>query len=292
MKLAVGIITLNSDFLLSQAIEAVYPFASQICVAEGPVQWWQDQGVKTSTDDTNFILDNFPDPDKKMFVTHGQYAEKTQQCRAWMQHIAPDTDYILCVDSDEVHTPENLEALIQFLEREKPTTVGFKSDSFYGGFDKIIGGFERGHSFLRVLKYEPGAVYKTHRQPTLEVRGKEIRGKDITGNQLYEATGITMWHGSYIAPNQVYDKIKYYEGAVIAKGQCIPNYFDDVFMQWCCWPEKRREIEEQWKGVQEFIPSARGESYTEPFTGRYPEIILRDMGKLMSKFNEQLDLWK
>src|SRR6185369_15552506 len=126
-------------------------------------------------------------------------------------------------DADEVHPPEKAETIIRFLEKEKPTSVGFLSDTFFGGFERVIGGFERAHTFKRILKYVPGCHYKTHRQPTLAVGDKDISGKDIGGKVLYDATAITMWHGSYVSPKEVHDKIPYYEAAVIAQGQCIPD---------------------------------------------------------------------
>lgn len=288
MKLTFGIIVLNGDFLIKQVLESIYPYAHAICIAEGAVDYWQKRGVATSTDLTNHILHTFPDPDRKIKIVHGTYAEKDDQCRAWFKHVPADTDYIICNDSDEIHTPEHLESLIKFLEKHNPTSVGFKSDSFYGGFERIIGGFERDHSFKRVLKYHSGSHYVTHRQPLLSINGTNIEGKDFSGNQLFWETGITMWHASYVSPMQVYDKISYYESAVIQQGRCIPNYFKDVFLNWILHPELRDEIENRWNGVQEFVPEIRGESKTIPFTGTHPDIILRDMDILKEKFNSQL----
>jgi hypothetical protein len=296
MKLTFGIIVLNGDFFLRQVLESIYPYAHAICVAEGPVRWWFEQGVQQSTDDTFNILHSFPDPENKIKITHGVYAEKDEQCQDWFRLVPTDTDYVVCVDADEVHSPENLEKLIAFLEAERPTSVGFKSDSFFGGFDRIIGGFERDHSFKRVLQYLPGCYYRTHRQPTLAVSStvnsssvtSDIIGKDITGNQLYEQTGITMWHGSYVSARGVYNKIRYYENAVISKGNCIPNYFLELWMNWVKNPGLRTEIEQRWKGVQEFAPHARGECYTQPFTGVHPPAIEASMEELIEKFNKEL----
>jgi hypothetical protein len=285
MKITFGIIVLNGDFFLKQLLESIYPFAHAICIAEGSVSWFFDNGVYGSSDDTLKIIREFPDPQKKIRLVSSTYKEKDEQCRAWFDLVPSDTDYIICNDADEIHSPENLERLVKFLETEQPTSVGFKSDSFYGGFERIIGGFEREHSFKRVLKYIPGCVYRTHRQPTLmTMDGKDIEGKDISGNQLYEATGITMWHGSYVSPLAVYSKIKYYEAAVISNGNCIPNYFEEVFLPWCLYPEKRQEIEDKWNGVQEFMPHARGECKTMPYEGTHPPVILRDMRELELKF--------
>src|SRR5690606_17567718 len=111
----------------------IYPFAHRICIAEGPVKYWRDQGVMYSTDDTIRILREFPDPKNKIVVESRGYIEKDDQCRAWFDRVPTDTDYVFCVDSDEVHRQGDIEKLIKFLEAKKPTSVGFKSDSFYGG---------------------------------------------------------------------------------------------------------------------------------------------------------------
>lgn len=306
MKLTFGIITLNADFFLKQVLESIYPVAHKIIIADGAVEWWQKQGIYRSTDNTIPIIVEFPDPDNKiLLVKNGVYKEKDEQCRAWFAHVPADTDYVICNDADEVHPPENMEKLIHFLEREQPTSVGFKSDTFFGGFDRIVGGFERDYSFKRVLKYMPGCYYRTHRQPTLamkDVNGinydevmkhhfTDINGKDISGDQLYESTGITMWHGSYVSAKGVNNKIRYYENAVIAKGQCIPDYFKEVWLKWVYVPELRNSIEQKWKGVQEFMPAYRGECYTESFTGTHPPAIQAAMPELLTKFNEELKLF-
>lgn len=294
MKLTFGLITLNADFFLRQVLESIYPVAHKIIIADGAVKWWADNGLIQSIDDTIKIIEEFPDPQMKiLLVKGGPYKEKDEQCRAWFDHVPADTDYVICNDADEVHSPENLEKLIAFLEKEKPTSVGFKSDSFFGGFERIIGGFERDHSFKRVLQYKPGCFYKTHRQPTLRMRQEpdsyDIAGKDITGNQLYEATGITMWHGSYVSPVGVYNKIRYYEGAVIKPGQCIPKYFKEVWLPWVLGNDPMKAaIENKWKGVQEFVPEARGDCYTIPYTGNHPPAIQESMPELLFKLDDQL----
>ncbi len=292
MKLTFGIIVLNGDFFLKQVLDSIYPVAHAICIAEGSVKYWHDRGVITSTDNTNEILNSYPDPERKIKIVHGTYSEKDDQCRAWFNLVPSDTDYIICNDADEVHTPENIEKLIKYLEIKNPTSVGFKSDSFYGGFERIIGGYERDWNFKRVLKYIPRCTYRTHRQPTLSINGNDIVGNDIQGNQLYQDTGITMWHGSYVSPKGVFEKISYYESAVIANGQCIPNYFNDVFLRWVRGNEEEKaRIEHKWHGVQEFVPSARSECKTIPFTRTHPKVIQDSLPDLEYKFVEQLKLY-
>jgi glycosyltransferase involved in cell wall biosynthesis len=285
MKISAGMIVLNSDFVLRQTIESVLPFVDRLYVSEGPVAWWQSRGIMGSTDETMDILSSFGD---KVRVVRGTYAEKTEQCRAWFSMVPSDTDYVLCVDADEVHKPEHLESMIRFLEREQPKSMGFRSNTFFGGFDYVMGGFEADHDFVRVLKYEKGCEYLTHRAPTLSINGTPIQGRHVTGRQLFEATGHEMFHYSYVSPSMVHQKLQYYENAVISSGNCVPNYFDDIWLKWVIHPELREQIERDNKGVHEFIPSARGDAFTLKFNGHHPDVITRDMAYLQDKFKNQL----
>ena len=203
MKITYGIIVLNGDFLLRQVLESIYDSAHAICIAEGSVSYWNNQGVTNSTDDTLKIIKEFPDKENKIKLISGTWKEKTEQCQAWFNLVPNDTDYVWCVDSDEVHTPENIDKVKQYLKDKNPTSLGFKSDSFYGGFERVIGGFEALHDFIRVLKYFKGSKYHTHRQPCLSLNDNLIKGKHITGSQLFKDTGVSMWHGSYVSPKQL-----------------------------------------------------------------------------------------
>lgn len=272
IKLCFAMITFNSDFVLKECLENIYPYANQIVITHGCVKYWQDKGFTTSTDGTNHILNNFPDPEKKITVINQNANEKTELCKAYMAHVKPETTHLWCIDSDEIFKPMDILNVIEFLRNEDPAAVGFRSNTFYGGFKHIIGGFEKEHSFKRLLKYVPGCEYIEHRPPTLGVNGKEIEGKYVGGQELEERTGVTMYHYSYVFERQVREKIEYYENAVISKGNCIPNYVNEVWIPWSK-AQDREGIEKKWNGVHEFMPNVRGAAKTEVFGGEHPEII-------------------
>lgn len=291
LKIAFGMIVFEGDYVLKECLEQVYPFASQILIAEGPVSYWQRQGRTTSTDDTNRILDEFPDPDNKIKIVHGQYSEKDDQCKTYMQYINDDIDYIWNLDSDEVYKTEDLIKMIEFLKKENPTSVGIRSCSFYGGFDKYLTGFELNRdNFLRVFKYTKGATWLTHRPPTIKYPiDSNITPKHIDSETLYNATGVQMYHYSYVFPNQVFTKVNYYKDSV-SKGNCIDNYFNEIYYPWVIGSdEDKRAIERKYIGVHEFKPHVRGECYTEKFTFGHPEAIMNNMNELTNKFNKQLE---
>lgn len=290
MKITFGMIVLNGDQVLEETLSSVYPYAHQILIAEGPVSYWQQQGYTTSTDGTNEILDSFPDPDNKITIVHSKYLEKDDQCNTYMNYLKPDTDYIWNLDCDEVFKPEDIETIIKLLEAEKYTSVGFKSLTFYGGFDNYLTGFEENAEFMRIRKVYPGSYWKTHRPPTIAHKiDNSWPEKHLDCNYLAENYGVRMYHYSYVFPDQVFNKIKYYE-EFLNKTHCIKDYFNKVYLPWVTGSnEQRRDIEEKYLGVHEWTPNSRGACYTAPFTSEHPEIIKSNIQQLRDKFNQQLE---
>ena len=289
MKITFGMIVLNGDQVLEETLASVYPYAHQILIAEGPVSYWQQQGYTTSADGTNDILNNFPDPDNKIKIVHSQYTEKDDQCNAYMQFLDDETDYIWNLDCDEVFKPEDIETVISLLEKERYTSVGFKSITFYGGFDHYLSGFEEGAEFIRIRKVYPGSYWQTHRPPTIAHKiDNPWPEKHLNFNDLADNYGVRMYHYSYVFPDQVYNKIKYYK-EYLSKENCIDNYFGRVYLPWITGDEQQRQaIEQRYHGVHEFKPAYRGECFTKEFTGEHPQVVKNNLDKLKEKFNNQL----
>ena len=283
-------IVFEGDYVLQECLEQVYPYAEQILIAEGPVEYWQRQGRTTSTDRTNEILDNFPDPDNKISIVHGQYSEKDEQCKAYMKHIKDDIDYIWNLDSDELYTTGDIEKTIEFLSEYKPTSVGVTSCSFYGGIDHHLTGFELARdNFLRIFKYEPGSTWLTHRPPTIKYP-IEITPKHVDSETFYDMTGVAMRHYSYVFPTQVAKKVGYYKDSV-SKENCIDNYFEKVYLPWVMGDHLAKiEIENEFNGVHEFKPNVRGECRTVRFKADHPKSI--DPEKINQRIQRELGEFK
>jgi hypothetical protein len=287
MKIAVGMIVFEGDYVLKQCLEQLYPHVDQILISEGPVTFWQQRGKTTSEDSTNEILSGFPDPEDKIKVVHGQFKEKDDQSNAYMNLINEDTDYLWMVDSDETYRTQDILKLKQFLLEEQPTSVGMQSCSFFGGFDHYLTGFELNtDNFLRIFKYVHGAKWLRHRPPTMDYPSG-ITKKHISSLELFQRTGVQMYHYSYTFPRQVYTKTSYY--STFVQGGTIPDYFRKIYLGWVRGNSvQRKMIETLHKGVHEWIPQRRGPCFTTRFLGQHPESIQRDMVLLQNKFKEQL----
>ena len=283
-------IVFEGDYVLKQCLDQVYPYASQILIAEGPVKYWQNQGRTTSLDNTNLILDSYPDPENKIKIVHGQFEEKDDQCRAYMRYINDDTDYIWNLDSDEIYTSEDIEKIIKILKDNNPTSIGVRSCSFYGGFDHYLSGFELNKdNFLRIFKYVKGSTWLTHRPPTIQYPPEyKFERKHINSETLFNYYGVQMYHYSYVFPDQVYKKVSYYKDSV-SKDNCIDNYFNEIYLPWVKGSDTEREIiESKHIGVHEFKPHVRGECFPVKFKLNHPESIIKDMDILKQNFSNQL----
>lgn len=269
MKVVFSMIVFESDFILKQVLDRVYPYAHKIIVAEGPVKWWQEQGRTTSTDNTNEILDNYPDPEKKLEVVHGQWAEKDEMQRATIDRLPPDTDWVWFVDADEIYKKEDIETILKIMEKDEVTSIGFMACSFYGGFDRFMGGYEQEFDTRRIFRILPGCKFVTHRPPTFEYPEGTVQ-YHMSNYETYARTGVQMYHYSYVWPRQVKDKLAYYK-ASLSKDRCMDDYYDGFWVPWVNGTdEQREELERANQGVHEFKPATRTPCYTLPFTGEHP----------------------
>jgi len=288
LKISYGMIVFEGDYVLKQCLDSIYPFAHQILIAEGPVKYWQNQGRTTSTDKTNGILNSYPDPHNKIKIIHGQFNEKDDQCKAYMPYLDPEADYIWNIDSDEIFKQEDIEELIKLLTDHKYTSVGIKSCSFYGGFERHIGGFEEARDqFLRIFKVYPGSTWLTHRPPTIIHRQTNIlEPKHLDSDTLYNDHGIRMYHYSYVFPRQVKNKIQYYKDA-LTLSRCIDNYYENVYLPWVKGSDQQKmEIEIKYNGVHEWKPEYRTHTFTKPFQGEHPDLINKNINILKEQLND------
>lgn len=291
-KVAFGMIVFEGDYVLKESLEQVYPYASQILIAEGPVKFWQNQGKKTSEDNTNTILKNFPDPENKISIIHGQFEEKDQQCSAYMKFLNDNIDYLWNLDSDEVYKEDDIKKIISIMENNKYTSADIKSCSFYGGFDRYIGGFEeKKGNFHRIFKIYPGSKWLTHRPPTVvhDKKVKSLPEKHLDGDTLWYKYGIRMYHYSYVFPSQVKNKIKYYESKV-SKENCFKNYFNTIYLPWVQSKslEDKFEVEKINNGVHEFIKEIREHTFTKAFVGSHPKSIQKRIRQLNDRIKKEL----
>jgi len=280
MRIAWVLIVFNSDFVLEPCLRSVLPFG-KVYAAEGPVEFWQKRGYTTSADQTNAILSKFDIP-----TIHGQWREKDDEQNAALAMVPPDTDFIWCLDADEIWKSADISTILGVLERGQTDSVSFKATSFYGGFERYMTGFEEQFEVHRIQRYYPGARFATHRPPTINAPdGRPWREHRHMNHNATDAAGIRFYHYSYVFPSQMEAKAQYYA----EMGGNIPDYFDRVYLPWVTGDSvERYRIEEQFDGVHNWLPARRGPCRTVVFDGEHPAEIQRVMPQLQRRLRMEL----
>lgn len=268
-------IVFQGSHFLEPVLKSLLNFG-RVIVTEGPVAYWQERGYQTSTDGTNDILaSRLPASD----IVHGQYAEKDEMMNAAMHLIPPETTHVWMCDADECWELPTLRAVIA--ELDEWDSVSFKPHTFYGGFERCMGGFEIRAEWIRVQRYFEGAAWKTHRPPTILAPDGVPWRKKRHWDAPYKFA-----HYSYVFPSQVKAKIQYYESWGAGT---IKNYYREVYRNWTLGDAKEKQrVEDKYNGVHEFSIARRGDARTYPFAGEHPRNIERALPELKLRFAREV----
>lgn len=270
------LIVFNGDYVLEDVLAPLVELGNVIAV-EGPVKYYQSKGFHTSTDKTNQILSTYL-PDRN--IIHGQWKEKDEMMRAGGKLVPKNTTHVWMVDADEVWERASLRRVMERLDSYD--SVAFKPLTFYGGFERVLTGFETDAMWYRIQRWYPGANWHTHRPPTVlhpddQRPMREHRHWDCTEQ---------FFHYSYVFPKQVQSKVAYYEswGAGV-----IPDYFERVYLHWMRASKREREwLEARYKGVHEWLPERRSPCFTKGYHALHPRSIAERMPQLERRLAEEL----
>lgn len=214
VKIAVGIISFNSMPFLQGAISCMYPHVEQIFVADGPVQFWQDQGCIRSIDSSLPMLRNLQDPDRKITIITGRWPEKDEQHRAYGHLIREDITHLWIVDPDELYREKDIIMVKRILDEYD--VVQFRPIHFMGGFDLCVYGRT---ARRRILRWGPEIRLLTSRPPTASA---SANGRMLTGKVL-KKVGIYQYHYSHVFEHQAERRFEYYRahcsGTPIPRGR-------------------------------------------------------------------------
>lgn len=284
-KIAFHMIVFNSDYVLRECLESVLPYGPVIAT-EGPVAYYQRLGYSTSTDQTSAILDEYG-----IDTLHGQWPEKDAMVNAGLDRIPPDTDFIWVLDSDEIWRAKDIQLILAILAGGEVDSMSFRAWSFYAGFDSIMGGFEESFEVHRIQRWYPGAIWQTHRPPTIMAPdGRPWREHGHMHGLQTDALGLRFWHYSYLWPSQMRMKAAYY--AAHDPGGTIPDYFNRVYLPWAMGDQAARAaIEDEFDGVHNWLPARRGPARTRRFGLQHPQPILFSMPELQARFDRELEAY-
>ena len=263
-------IVLNGEEFIYQSLASVYDVAHEIIVVDGatPAGMFMANWDSSSTDRTLEILNSFPDPQRKLHVITGKWADKNQQSNAYM--AVAEGDYIWQLDCDEVYKQKDLETVIHLLEERRAYHVSFRALHFWHDLHTLAWGSwwsGREYAFHRVNKFWHGAVYANHRPPTIYYNGKPAwECGHITADEL-EQMGVYLYHYSHVTDKQVRQKMQWYANG----GDWATDWYQRV---WKAWELDPLSIETKYgthPSNDKYLQLEKG--YTRPFAGEHPQAM-------------------
>jgi len=276
-------IVLNGMPFIEYSLRSIYDFADEIIIVEGAVEkcMFAANPDGSSTDGTVEFIKSFPDPMGKIKLIQGQWPEKCEMQNEALKHVAGD--YVWLIDSDEVYKGQDLEKIKNILKSDPSITqVNFIPDNFWKGLDYIFTSpkfFEPRNHYRRLFKYVPGAVFTTHRPPTMvwPRTDKTTEQMKLLNGTATRGMGIKIYHYSYVLDEQVKQKVELYHryGWGQEWGVDLERWYDECFMKWRPW--NREKIDARYP-----IWTGDKNSHTEEFKGTHPEVMAEFIKKQAS----------
>ncbi|MHC4676671.1 MAG: glycosyltransferase family 9 protein, partial [Planctomycetota bacterium] len=184
-------------------------------------------------------------------------------------------NYVWLIDSDEVYKRQDLEKLREILKQDPSITqVNFIPDNFWKGLDYTFVShkfFEEPHHYRRLFKYQPGALFTSHRPPTMLWPGskKTTENMHLLDGKTTRQMGIVLYHYSYVLDKQAKQKIELYHRYGWGKNWNVDllQWYNECFLKWTS--ANRRQIDAEYP-----IWTGDVNSHTLPFQGSHPQVMI------------------
>ena len=228
VRITFGFIVLNEKPFIIPNMKYLYEFAHEIIVVEGACEAARSVAREDghSLDGTFEALRQLKaqsDPDDKIRIitaadagsASGFWPDKNAMSRAYADRATGN--YLWQIDGDEFYMENDIRRVMAILSEDSTDTVSFETKTFFGGLDYELDGFymrrDLGNIVHRIFRWEPGYQYKTHWPPTIiNEAGVDLRTLRWLKPAASARLGIFMYHYCYLFPQQVSNKMAYYEG--------------------------------------------------------------------------------
>lgn len=177
----------NSEEYLEQVLKSIYWFPRLIVVIDGAYS--KKMPSKYSTDQTNKIIESFPDPDKKIIYKRTWSTSQREQRSKGLKYLK-EGDWLFIVDDDEIYKEEDLIHLKDFLAQGKKDNYWIGSYTFINSFD-----WYRYITSPRLFRYKPGMAFTGSNSLTWDGGKKRFGGRLTVPN-------VVRYHYSYVRNNK------------------------------------------------------------------------------------------
>jgi len=279
-KFSIGMIVFNAELFLQACLDSIYDFAHEILIVEGscPQARWDANPDGTSTDGTLAIISNYPDVDNKIKLVASQaWEHKNEMVNAYIPYVTGN--YLFQVDSDEIWPDNDLNKIKQvLLDRPEIDCMEFLPLQFWHNFETIMIEGHWDNPFIRLFKFEPGAMWLSHEPPILlrpnQPQGGAYNDKRINATKEYD---IKFFHYSYLTEKQARWKASFfshYESGISSDTSTSIRMTCDWFEKvWKPWKDNPEKIESIYGTSPGGGPAWTPQGKTAKYDGQHPKAI-------------------
>ncbi|MDX2227559.1 MAG: glycosyltransferase family A protein [Verrucomicrobiae bacterium] len=230
MKLAAIMLVFKEQHFLKASLEAVYPHVDALCCAT-----MYDRNLKGSPVAPDHSLETLlaiPDPQNKLRlvlqrdVSARPGSDAAARLRNAAMDLAPEADYFLIIDSDEIWTAETLQKAWAEVQRTRHAGYRISSHTYFKTWNHRV--VEPGEGYRPFVFLRKGFLFDEDRQ--IDWKGPaRLREYLRTGRKpktVYFPQDWRMHHGSCVGgDDRILTKLKNYSHADLID----PTWFDRIW---------------------------------------------------------------
>ena len=174
---------------------------------QGSTKWCQPQEMRRSRDETMDYLKNLEDDRVHLYGQTAWYS-KDEMANFAMRRIEKPC-VLMQIDADEIHTPENIDKIVQLFTDDPDLGAIQMPCKFFVGSRLICHGEDcwsnRTFEWTRAWRFEPGMHFLTHEPPRMDrLLGRVMERKEAKSH------GLSFDHYANALKKQVEYKEKFY----------------------------------------------------------------------------------
>ena len=258
MKISFGIIVIDGMPFIRHQLTLIYPHAHEIFICEGGDDEWEKlHGYRRSMDETLEVIENFPDPEKKIHLIQEHWVDKNHMCHEYSARVTGDI--VWHMDVDEFIDPVHIPFLVALFEKyPEYDAMAPPQIVFWGDTRTIMGAQNGGKEYVfempgidRIYRHKKGLlIHHLPQRGYFDPVEEKIIPATLFPEEWLTRRGIYNFHFSYILPKAVRNKMKYYNERV--PGSVKPGWYQNVFLN---FKNKREEWIKSWFDIQPIDPT-------------------------------------
>lgn len=168
-------IVLNEADYIFHSISSIYPVVDKIIIVEGATQYAVKDVVSPvglSTDGTPQLIQAFIDhvdlEGKVKWVRAGWVSSKTDLRNRCLEHLPPNTSFILRIDGDELFMAEDLKNAIKEMLKTNALVAQARHLMFWGSTELLLESVPDPDYVDVLYRYSPTMFYRDHMELMLD----------------------------------------------------------------------------------------------------------------------------